>query len=210
LVITAVWTYSEKLWRFRNQVVHGKTELNKLSKAMANLHARAEALYEQFAADQYMLPASRNFLFHRPLTTTLSLLQDALAGWIRSVEEGLLTREHRERLAAEALKRTLHNFFSRKKKPPPVRRTSLWSPPFSSSHYKHHGISHRSRTIQVQRQCNTKHGKVKRNKRQVKPPGRSLLSFGFTLIKLVPKNSRRDSHMEDLEEYSGTRISTAP
>ena len=177
---------------------------------MANLHARAEALYKQFKADQYMLPASWNYLFHRPLTSTLSLPQDALAGWIRSVEEGLLTREHREWLAAEALKRTLHNFFSRKQKPSLVRRTLLWSPPFSSCHYKRHEISHRSRTIQVQRQCNTKHGKVKRNKRQVKPPGRWLLSFGFKSIKLVPKNSKRDSHMEDLEEYSGTRISTAP
>jgi hypothetical protein len=210
LVITAVWTYIEKLWRFWNQVVHGKTELNKLSKAMANLHARAEALYDQFATDPYILPASRNYLFHRPLTTTLSLPQDALAGWIRSVEEGLLTREHRDRLAAEALKRTLHNFFSRKKKPPPIRGTSLWSPPFSLNHYKRHGISHRSHTIQVQSHCNTMYKKAKRNKRQIKTPGRSLLSFGFTLIKPAPKNSSRDSQMKDLEEYSGTRISTAP
>ena len=177
---------------------------------MANLHARAEALYDQFATDPYMLPASRNYLFHRPLSTTLSLPQDALAGWIRSVEEGLLTREHRDRLAADALKRTLHNFFSRKKKPPPIRRMSLWSPPFSSNHYKSCGISHRSHIVQVQRQYNRTHKKTKRNKRKVNPSSRSLLSFGFTVIKPVPKNSSRNSHMKDLEEYSGTRISTAP
>jgi hypothetical protein len=89
LVITTVWTYSEKLWKFRNQVVHGRTEVNKTSKAMAQLTASATTLYEQFATDPYMLPASRNYLFHRPLSTTVTLPQEVLASWIRSVEEGL-------------------------------------------------------------------------------------------------------------------------
>jgi len=54
--------------------------------------------------------------------------REAMAAWIRSVEESIYTREHREKLAAIALKRTLHNFFSYKrtsKLPHSARNQSL-------------------------------------------------------------------------------------
>jgi hypothetical protein len=128
---------------------------------MAQLTARATALYEQFATDPYMLPASRNYLFHRPLSTTVTLTQEVLAIWIRSVEEGLYTRDHRERLEAVALKRTLHNFFSTKstpRKPPRVRKVSLWKPPFSTGYYRHHQVGRASSSNKVKR-CNNTGGR---------------------------------------------------
>jgi len=141
LVITSIWTYSEKLWQFRNQVVYGRTTTFRVSKAVAGLRARATELYEQFTTDPHMLPSSWIYLFHCPLKDTLTLDKDALAGWIRLVEEGLYTREHREKLAAAALKRTLKNFFRPKQhstKPGPHRRQSMWKPPFSGAYYKRH------------------------------------------------------------------------
>jgi len=181
---------------------------------MAQLMARATALYEQFATDPYMLPASRNYLFHRPLSTTVTLPQEVLASWIRSVEEGLYTREHRERLEAIALKRTLHNFFSEKpkpRKPPPVWKVSLWKPPFSKGYYKLHKVGGASSGNRVKRCCNTgSKNKVQRNHKRAKPPNQSLFLFGFQWVKPSVKVSKRDSNTKNLEELSGTRVSTAP
>ena len=107
LLITAIWTYSEKLWRFWNQVVHGRTEVNTTSKEMQQLRVRADALYWQFESDPHMILSSWNY---------------------------------RDRLTAEALKRTLHHFFSKKTtcKNRPVKKSSIWHPPFSNNYYIHH------------------------------------------------------------------------
>jgi len=59
LVITSVWIYSKKLWKFRNQVTHGKMETFTISKAMRLLHDEVRALYEQFNNDPFMLPQTR-------------------------------------------------------------------------------------------------------------------------------------------------------
>jgi len=56
LIITEIWIYSERLWRFRNQVVHGRTEVNTTSKEMQQLKERA--LYRQFETDPHMIPSS--------------------------------------------------------------------------------------------------------------------------------------------------------
>jgi hypothetical protein len=133
LMITSVWKYGKRLWEFRNQVVHGKTAVNTVSKAKATFQARIMDLYTQFNTDPYMIPSSQIYLFNHPLSVTVTMGKDAMAAWIRSVEESLYTHEHREKLAASALKRTLHNFFSSKrisKLPHPERKQSLWKPPF--------------------------------------------------------------------------------
>ena len=110
LVITSVWIYSEKLWKFRNQVVHGKAENFKVSKAMRLLHDEVRALYDQFERDPFMLPQTRRYLFNRPKETILHLPRESLAAWVRSVKEAILTREHRNKLQAEAAKHTLERF----------------------------------------------------------------------------------------------------
>jgi hypothetical protein len=62
LVISSIRTYREKLWKYRNQVVHGQTELSRISKAMTLLHERIRSLYKQFEVDPFMLPQSRRYL----------------------------------------------------------------------------------------------------------------------------------------------------
>jgi len=52
-----------------------------------------------------MMPNTRNYLFNKPLATTLAMDKDSIACWIKSVKEGIYTREHRKRLAQERLKR---------------------------------------------------------------------------------------------------------
>jgi len=153
LLITSVWTYSERLWQFWNQVVHRKTAANTVSKAKATLQARITDLYTQFDTDPYMIPSSRTYLFNRPLSVMVTMGRSAMAALLRSVEESLYTREHREKLAASALERTLHNFFSSKqisKLPHPVRKQSLWKPPFLAAYYKCRQLLHKpqARTVQ--------------------------------------------------------------
>jgi len=111
LLVTSVWTYSKKKWKFRNKVVHGQTEHFKQSKASRILQETVRNLYQQFAVDPFMLPESRRYLFNRPIEATLQMDPESLKAWKRSVKEGLFTREHREQLAAKAFKRTLHCFF---------------------------------------------------------------------------------------------------
>ena len=52
--------------------------------------------------------------------------------------------------------------------------------------------------------------KAQRNRKKVKPNGRSLFSFGFQIVKPLVKVSNTDSPSETLEEFSGVRVSTAP
>jgi hypothetical protein len=220
LLITAIWTYSERLWSFRNQVVHGRTEVNTNSKEIQQLKDRADALYRQFETDPHMIPSSRNYLFHRPLSSIVAMGKEALAGWIRSVEEGLLTRAHRDQLAAKALKRTLHYFFSKKApcKNGPVKKGSIWDPPFSNNYYHHYKSSrvpkHKSAICQVTKQRvvlkRGKQKKLERRSRKRYKPIKSLFEFGFQVNKPLIKVSKYDSSLVSLEEYSGTRVSTAP
>jgi hypothetical protein len=220
LLITEIWTYNERLWRFRNQVVHGRTEVNTTSKEMQQLKERADTLYRQFETDPHMIPSSRNYLFHRPLSSIVAMGKEALAGWIRSVEEGLLTRAHRDHLAAKALKQTLHHFFSKKapRKNGPVKKSSIWHPPFSNNYYHRYKsfrvLKPKSALCQVTKQRVTlKRGKQKRlrhRSRMQYKPIKSLFDFGFQVNRPLIKVSIYDSSLASLEEYSGTRVSTAP
>ena len=135
-------------------------------------------------------------------------------------EEGLLTRAHRDRLAAKALKRTLHYFFSKKApcKNGPVKKGSIWDPPFSNNYYYHCKSSrvpkHKSAICQVTKQRvvlkRGKQRKLERRSRKRYKPNKSLFEFGFQVNKPLIKVSKYDSSLESLEEYSGTRVSTAP
>jgi len=146
--------------------------------------------------------------------------KEALAGWIRSVEEGLLTRVHRDRLEAEALKRTLHHFFLKKapRTNGPVKKSSIWRPPFSNNYYHRYKsfmvLKPKSALCQVTKQRVTlKRGKQKRlrhRSRMTYKPIKPLFEFGFQVNKPLIKVSIYDSSPASLEEYSGTRVSTAP
>jgi hypothetical protein len=221
LLITSVWAYSEKLWQFRNKVVHGQTESFKVSKATRQLHITVRDLYAQFTSDPFMLPATRRYLFHRPLQDTLCLDWESLKAWTRLVREGVLTQDHRDRLAAAALNKILHRFFNKRTNTSntPVAKHSWLKAPFSANYYrrvfqnlhiakgrsslviKNKGGSLRGKGVTVTR-------KVKCTPRTVKDKKcRTLLQCGFTKVTLA----HRSSHAPVGEkEFSGTRLSTTP
>jgi hypothetical protein len=218
LVISSVWTYSEKLWRYRNQVVHGQTEISRISKALTLLHDRVRSLYKQFKEDPFMLPQSRRYLFNRPLPATLQMDHDGLAAWIRSVDEGLLTRVHREKLEEEALKRTLHQFLTPRScsvRPRLNRLASIWQPPFSVPYYKTHGIPVTRKVLQIKLRQSVPDSlatlwlsqKLSKRSRATGPIGsRRLMDFGFSVV----WNTRQSHAPVGQREFSGTKLSTAP
>jgi hypothetical protein len=221
LLITSVWKYSERLWQFWNQVVHGKAAANTVSKAKATFQARITDLYTQFDTDPYMIPSSRMYLFNRPLSVTVTMGRDAMAAWIRSVEESLYTREHRKKLAASALKQTLHNFFSSKrisKLSHPARKQSLWKPPFLAAHYKRRQLLRKPQARTVEKRSTLRKfpfsqpqsNRAKVSRKQKSSTGKTLLAFGFQAVKPVASVSRQDSNPAILNEFSGMHVSTAP
>jgi hypothetical protein len=139
LFITKVWALSDKVWRYRNSVVHGQVEEFRISKTIQLLHQKVHDLYTQFSQDPFMLPASRTYLFDKPVDSVLLMDREAVSGWIRLVEEGLYTREARERIQHNNLQRTLHRFFgnSEHKTDSTVKKGHfLCTAPFSTDYYK--------------------------------------------------------------------------
>lgn len=166
-----------------------------------------------------MLPQSRRYLFNRPLPATLQMDHDGLAAWIRSVDEGLLTRAHRGKLEEEALKRTLHQFLtprSRSVRSRPNRPASIWRPPFSVPYYKNHGIPVIwKKVLKIKlRQSVPDNLTTSRLSRKLRKRSRAtgqigsrrLMDFGFTVI----RNNRQSHAPVGKKEFSGTKLSTAP
>jgi hypothetical protein len=123
------------------------------------------------------------------MEATSSMDKDGLACWIKSVEEALLTREHRDQLEAVHLRSTLHHFFkpgrcSLKSKTPKQYIPLLWDAPFSAKYYQRprttkrkscplrHTSSHSTTTT------TQLHNKTKR-KHTTPHPTRTLMDFGF-------------------------------
>jgi hypothetical protein len=217
LLIASIWTCSEKLWRFRNQVIHGQTKVLRIGKALALLHEKTHDLYHRFEHDPYMLPQSRRYLFNRSIQATLQMDRDALATWIRSVEEGLIAQEHREKLAAAGLSRTLFKFFTPKQRSPKKchsRPTSIFDAPFSASYYKrNHGpwvggthCSQKGSKHTYRRRRVSAGSLVRRSQLDLKVGSKSLLQFGFK----IRRNTRQSHAPVGKHEFSGTKVSTAP
>jgi hypothetical protein len=180
-LIRFLWYLSEAVGAYRNQVVHGKLEEFRQSKAHKVLQEEVTKLYEQFQTDPYMLPHTRRYLFNKPLNVTLAMEKESMACWIKSVKEGIYTREHQERLAQAQIKRTTHNFFKNKVIHGKLRNTttSVWKAPFSTSYYSKHRISHSS----IRKTSTKDRSKaVKERKRPKKKvcPMRSLDTYGFS------------------------------
>ncbi len=215
LMITTVWTYSSKLWNFRNQVVHGKTELSRISKTLRALQDKTRELYLRFENDPFMVPESSRYLFTRPVENMLLMHPDGLAAWIRSVEEGLLTQEHREQLSAAHLRQTLHHFLRPLQRVGHRRkRKSIWDAPFSRAYYASHKVNRApsrrifkqgvKRITGGQSKLRPRQSRLRHHGTQTRIP--TLLKYGFTVTK---PNRRSANPMRD-NEYSGTRVSTAP
>jgi hypothetical protein len=162
-----------------------------------------------------MLPQSRTHLFNKPITSIIAMDKDSISSWISSVKEAVHTREHREKLTLEQLKRTLHAFFKKRYTNSNSSKTSIWTAPFSAKYYTNTRLaSQHRRTYHTTRPC--KHNNVsnqrKRNGKVNAPkssPMRPLSSYGFLLSS--QKHKPRDPlGSVEKQEYSGTLVSTAP
>jgi len=218
LVTSALWTFSEKVWRHRNQVVYGCTEEFKVSQATRLLRDRVSALYKQFQADQHLLPASRQYLFNRPLISIQAMDTDGMSSWIRSVEEGIRTREDREKLHQQNAHQTLHHYFRRvqpQSKPSAGKTSSLWTPPFTKVYYHRTGqnpLPPKRLALRRPRKSPAlaSSTKTKIRTKAVAVKMKPLHDFGFCRRSNndgSPSLIRKSTKQLD---YSGTFVSTAP
>jgi hypothetical protein len=91
-----LWEFSKKIWAYWNAVVHGNTEQSKVSKERLCMQAAVCEHYAAFQDNYHFIPQTRTYLFNRPEAATLSLRRDAMASWLASVEEAVLTQQHRQ------------------------------------------------------------------------------------------------------------------
>ncbi len=109
-VIQALWKYSLTLWEVRNSIIHGKTALQVESKKIQLLRKQASEYYSAYNSDPHSIPASRAFLFDKPLQITLQLPSQQLQCWLSSVKEALETKSHRDAISATSQRETLTCF----------------------------------------------------------------------------------------------------
>jgi hypothetical protein len=219
LLLTSAWTFSEKVWTFRNKVVHGQLEEFRESKIIQNLRGRIKELYFQFREDPFMVPHTRSHLFNKPMEATSSMDKDGLACWIKSVEEAILTREHRDKLEAVHLKSTIYHFFKTRSRchKSKIRKRyipKLWDAPFSARYYqrsKTGGLKSRPLRYIPSHSITTKTRLRNKSKRNHAPPHptRTLLEFGFRQQPVHPLIEQDRKKVEKMD-YSGTLVSTAP
>jgi hypothetical protein len=109
-VIQALWKYSLTLWEVRNSIIHGKTALQVESKKIQLLRKQASEYYSAYNSDPHSIPASRAFLFDKPLQITLQLPSQQLQCWLSTVKEALETKSHRDAISATSQRETLKCF----------------------------------------------------------------------------------------------------
>jgi len=219
LLLTSAWTFSEKVWQFRNKVVHGQLEEFRESKTIQNLRGRIKELYFQFREDPFMVPHTRSHLFNKPMEATSSMDKDGLACWIKSVEEAILTREHRDQLEAVHLRSTLHHFFKSRscRHKSKIRKRyipTLWDAPFSAKYYQKSRTGRlKSRPLKYTSSHSITTETRLRNKTKRKHatphPTRTLFEFGFRQQPVHPLLTQDRKTVEKMD-YSGTLVSTAP
>ncbi len=223
LVITSAWTFSERIWKFLNAVVHGRTEAFKLSKSHKLIQDRVRELYGQYTSDPHMLPQSRSHLFTKPREAILAMDKDGISSWIKSVEEAIYTREHRDKLEQAILSKTLARFLQpRGMKSTQQHRlstfTSIWKAPLSDWYYKTRKISkvrypakHQRGHTRAPAQQKSRSVSRKRKIALNVPHMRSLMSFGLQRLSRGIIPSKVIHYIVGLKlDYSGTYVSTTP
>jgi hypothetical protein len=223
LVITSAWTFSERIWKFRNGVVHGRTETFELSKSQKMIQDRVRELYGQFTRDPHMLPQSRSHLFTKPREAILTMDKDGISSWIKSVEETIYTREYRDKLEQAALSKTLARYLKPHRTNSTHQHrlstsTSIWTAPFSDRYYKSRKISkvlclakHQRGHTRAPAQQKSRPVSGKRKKAPNVPHMRSLMTFGFQRLSRGVIPSRVIQPIVGLKlDYSGTYVSTTP
>ena len=216
-LINSMWHYSKSLWSSRNEVVHGKTSLSQ-SQEVLRLHTAIRQHYEAYSQDPHYVPTASSYLFRRPLDSFRRLRRDTLSCWLQSVEEAVLTQQHRIKL----LHRSLDTFFRKRQSINSARlRASsdfvLWRPPFSAAYYATQRSKNSKQVFTGPRPLR-KRNLVPRSMIQstLRPtscrPRLTLHHFGFHLNSPRPPNMdrrHRDQQVKKID-YSGTLVSTVP
>jgi hypothetical protein len=127
--IPLFWQLSKAVWTHRNWVVHGQTTLAP-SKEMMRMQESVCHHYLSFHNDAH----SSNYLFNRDLALTLSLRRDNMACWLHSMEEAVLTQNHRQQHCTNKIT----TYFQPRPRPPShsSARPSLFLPAFSAAYSK--------------------------------------------------------------------------
>ena len=93
--ILALWQYSRDLWKFRNEIVHGATVEAQAARRISTLRDTITMHYEAYATHSTIILPRHQFLFEsRPLEERVRGSYDAMAAWIRSVEEAISVQQH--------------------------------------------------------------------------------------------------------------------
>jgi hypothetical protein len=91
------------LWKFWNEVIHGSTIEEQAQQMLTVLHDQATAHYEEYTINPDIVLGRHQSLFTmRTLAERLHSPYDALAAWIRSVDEAILVQDQRDAALREA------------------------------------------------------------------------------------------------------------
>jgi len=143
-LIHHLWSFSKTIWKSRNEVVHGLTNIA-ASKETLLMQEKVRSHYHNYAQDPHYVLNHQGYLFSRPIDQTLTLRRDTMACWLHTVDEAILTRIHNQQYHT----RPLETYFE-PRRPSKSNSSSIWNPPFSKNYYvKHHC------TIPVQKQRRT-------------------------------------------------------
>jgi len=88
-LILQLWEFSKTVWKYRNSVVHGKTEHSKLSKEILTMQAAVRSHYAAYRENQHYIPHNRTSLFINNTKITQFFLQRPIKSTIRP-EQGIL------------------------------------------------------------------------------------------------------------------------
>jgi hypothetical protein len=102
-LIQALWDYSKRLWAFRNSTLHGQDIQEQRQKDKDKLRGNVEQLFDKHATDPFFITQAMNHLFNKPIQYVLSMNRDAIACWIKSVEEANLSRVHMESVSKDSI-----------------------------------------------------------------------------------------------------------
>ena len=213
-LVLHLWEFSKKIWAYRNAVVHGNTEQSRVSKERLCMQAAVSEHYAAFQDDYHYIPQTRTYLFNRPEAATLSLRRDAMANWLASVEEAVLTQQHRQ--MANTTKIT--QFFVRRVTKSDIQvEADLLRPPFSRNYYRRTNPKRvtptHCRPASKSHPTNKSYNSEKQD--NTGQPKSTLYHFGFQTgcggEQTIPSMGKRQADAAAAKtDYSGTFLSTVP
>ncbi len=102
-LIGALWAYSRGIWSFRNTTIHGKDIKEKRLKDKEKLYGQVTALFDLYSTDPHFITQAMNHLFNKPIQYILAMDRDAIASWIKLVEEATQIKVHTEHTSKDSI-----------------------------------------------------------------------------------------------------------